>query len=197
MVPTRPKDHDSRLLTLTQSTTPVRLIYSLSLQDPDRDALIERNTWEEIEETDVPAGEKLIPLSWVFTYKLDASGYLYGYKARLVARGDLQTRATMSDVYAYTLAISHFRILMAFIAAWDLVHLANYVDAINAFVKAYRERPAYCYLPRYFPYGFNPSKPSKGPTRLKVTRALYGFCESPLDWYKEYLKTLHSRASSQ
>lgn len=150
------------------------------------DALIERNTWEEIEETDVPAGEKLIPLSWVFTYKLDADGYLYKYKARLVARGDLQTKATMSDVYAYTLAISHFRILMAFIAAWDLE--ADQLDAINAFVNAYRERPAYC----YFPYGFNPSKASKSPTRLKVTRALYGFCESPLDWYKEYIKTLHS-----
>jgi hypothetical protein len=48
----------------------------------------------------------------------------------------------MSDVYAYTLAISHFRILMAFIAAWDLE--ADQLDAINAFVNAYRERPAYC-----------------------------------------------------
>jgi hypothetical protein len=74
----------------------------------------------------------------------------------------------MSDVYAYTLAISHFRILMAFIAAWDLE--ADQLDAINAFVNSYRERLTYC----SFSYSFSPSEPSKGCTCLKVMRALYG-----------------------
>jgi hypothetical protein len=31
----------------------------------------------------------IIPLMWVFSYKLDEDGYLDKYKARLVARGDL------------------------------------------------------------------------------------------------------------
>jgi hypothetical protein len=37
-----------------------------------------------------PPGVKIIPLTWVFTYKFDADGYLITEKARICVRGDLQ-----------------------------------------------------------------------------------------------------------
>jgi hypothetical protein len=36
-------------------------------------------------------GKQVIPLKWVFKYKLDEHGYLVKFKARLVVRGDLET----------------------------------------------------------------------------------------------------------
>ena len=62
---------------------------------------------------------KIIPLTWVFTYKLDSDGYLLRYKARICIRGDLQP-VTEQDTYAATLAIKIFRFLMALTAAFDL-----------------------------------------------------------------------------
>ena len=35
--------------------------------------------------------QKLLPLMWRFKYKFDSDGYLQKFKARLCARGDLQT----------------------------------------------------------------------------------------------------------
>jgi hypothetical protein len=62
---------------------------------------------------------KVIPLTWVFTYKLDTDGYLTKFKARICVRGDLQPR-TDKDTYAATLAARTFRALVAITAAYDL-----------------------------------------------------------------------------
>jgi len=35
-------------------------------------------------------GPVSLPLIWVLTYKFDTNGYLLKYKARLIAKGDLQ-----------------------------------------------------------------------------------------------------------
>jgi len=60
----------------------------------------------------------VIPLKWVFKYKLDEHGYLVKFKARLVVRGDLHT--TANETYAATLAARTFRALMALAAAFNL-----------------------------------------------------------------------------
>jgi len=56
---------------------------------------------------------------WVYTYKFDEDGYLIKFKARLVVRGDLDKACT--DTYAATLAIKHFRALIALAAAYGLL----------------------------------------------------------------------------
>lgn len=148
--------------------------------DDEFRSLSDRNTWEIVDRSDVPFGEKIIPLAWVFTYKIDPDGYLIKHKARIVARGDLQDNVNAHSVYAYTLAIAHFRILMALIACCDLE--AHGLDVKNAFVNADRSgKPVYCYLP--------PGYQQKGKV-VKVLKALYGFCESPLDWYIKYTTKL-------
>ena len=64
---------------------------------------------------------KLLPLMWVFTYKFDDDDYLIKYKARIVARGDLQQSSNPhQDTYAATLAARSFRAIMTIVAAFDL-----------------------------------------------------------------------------
>jgi hypothetical protein len=63
-------------------------------------------------------GIKLIKTIWRFMYKLNPDSYLIKYKARLVARGDLQV--TEADTYTTTLAARTFRALMAIAAVFQL-----------------------------------------------------------------------------
>jgi hypothetical protein len=75
---------------------------------------------------------EVLPLLWVFKYKLDNKGFLTKYKARICVRGNLQT--TAEDTYAATLAIRIFRALIA-IAAYFNIEVLQY-DAVNAFTNA-------------------------------------------------------------
>jgi hypothetical protein len=59
-------------------------------------------TWKDFNAQD----NEVLPLLWVFKYRLDSEGYLTKYKARVCVRGDLQT--TAEDTYAATLAIRIF-----------------------------------------------------------------------------------------
>jgi hypothetical protein len=61
----------------------------------------------------------ILPLMWVFTYKLDKNGFVIKYKARLVIRGDFQV-LQFKDTYAATLAICVFRLLIAIAVYFNL-----------------------------------------------------------------------------
>jgi hypothetical protein len=62
---------------------------------------------------------KVIPLTWVFIYKIDTDDYLTKFKARIYVRGDLQPRFN-KETYVATLAARIFRTLMAMTAVYDL-----------------------------------------------------------------------------
>jgi hypothetical protein len=64
------------------------------------------------------ADQPRIPLTWVFKYKFDIDGYLKKFKARLCARGDLQS--TDQNTYAVTLTAKTFRVLMIISTTFDL-----------------------------------------------------------------------------
>lgn len=126
-----------------------------------------------------PEDHEVLPLIWVFKYKLDNDGYLSKYKARICVRGDLQT--TAEETYTATLAIRIFRALMA-IAAYFNMEIRHY-DAVNAFTNARLANPIYCHPP----HGFS------DPDYLwELHRALYGLKTSPLLWYEELTKTLRN-----
>jgi transposase InsO family protein len=121
---------------------------------------------------------KVIPLTWVFTYKLDTDGYLTKFKARICVRGDLQPRSN-KDTYAATLAARIFRTLMAMTAAYDLE--THHLDAVNAFVNSQLDETVFC----KFPDGFE-----QPDSCLLLLRALYGLRRSPLLWLQELSTTL-------
>jgi hypothetical protein len=120
---------------------------------------------------------EVLPLIWVFKYKLDNEGYLKKYKARICVRGDLQS--TAEETYAATLAIRCFRALMA-IAAYFNMEIRHY-DAVNAFTNAWLASKVYCHPPEGF----------SDPDYLwELNRALYGLKTSPLLWYQDLTKSL-------
>jgi len=135
-----------------------------------------KGTYKEISWENFDAQNEILPLIWVFKYKLDSEGYLTKYKARVCVRGDLQT--TADDTHAATLAIRIFRALMA-IAAYFNLEIRQY-DAVNAFTNAKLATPVYCYPPD----GFDSDN------IWELYRALYGLKTSPLLWYKDLTKTL-------
>jgi hypothetical protein len=120
---------------------------------------------------------RLLPLTWVFKYKIDGDGFLVKHKARLCARGDLQ--ATEEDTYAATLASQSFRACMAVASAFDL-EIKQY-DAVNAFINSTLDTPIDCHCAEGY------TKPGM---KLQLNKALYGLQQSPLLWYREFTTTI-------
>ncbi|KAK4699225.1 hypothetical protein P7C70_g7039, partial [Phenoliferia sp. Uapishka_3] len=58
---------------------------------------------------DLPAGFRAIPLKFVLLIKRDAVGTIIKYKARLVARGDLQQEGDYGETFAPTIKMASFR----------------------------------------------------------------------------------------
>jgi hypothetical protein len=127
----------------------------------------------------------IIPLMWVFSYKLDEDGYLDKYKARLVARGDL-CLLTDQDTYAATLATRVFRALMAIAAYFDLD--IYQFDAINAFTNTYLDEDVFV----RFPDGFSVQGKC-----LKLIKALYRLPRSPLLWFNDLSATFKKLGLTQ
>ncbi|KAL5611335.1 hypothetical protein FOBRF1_007452 [Fusarium oxysporum] len=141
-------------------------------------SLKEKGTFELV---DYPEGKQVLPLKWVFTYKLDDAGYLIRHKARICVRGDLQHHSG-EDIYAATGAYRSFRILMALVCAFGLI--CHQVDFKNAFVNAEMDEEIYTTCP--------PGYGQSGKV-WRLLKALYGLRKSPKLWFNElasFLKDL-------
>lgn len=138
--------------------------------------LEEKSTFELI---DYPSHKQVLPLKWVFTYKVDDAGYLVRYKARICVRGDLQHHMT-DEVYAATGAYRSFRILMALVSAFGL--LCHQIDFKNAFTNADMDDEVYTTCPPGF------GVPGKC---WKLLKALYGLRKSPKLWFDELVSFLN------
>jgi hypothetical protein len=110
------------------------------------DSVTKRRTYEKVNH--LPSNTKVLPLRWVFAYKLDSSRKLERCKARIVVRGDLQPYDSLQDASATTLAARVFRALMAFTAALDLDTCQ--LDAVTAFLNAELDEIIYCQYPEGF-----------------------------------------------
>lgn len=142
----------------------------------------EMQSWVEIPKGDPQAKRsQVLDCMWVYIYKFDKHGRFRACKARLVVRGDQQTKAIHEETYAATLAGRSFRTLMAIAARFDL-ELIQY-DAVNAFVNARLEKDVFMRMPPGY------RKPG---TILKLRKALYGLRESPLLWQKDLTATLQA-----
>lgn len=135
----------------------------------------ESQTWREVGRADQKG---IIDCMWVYVYKFDKHGRLVKCKARLVIRGDQQSK-TDQNTYASTLAGRSFRTVMAIAARFDL-ELIQY-DVVNAFVNARLTEEVYMRLPPGY------RKPG---VILRLQRALYGLRQAPLLWQKHFTDTL-------
>ena len=145
-------------------------------------ALETKETFEIVAKHDVTSG--VLPLTWIFDYKLDHNGYLTRYKARICVRGDLQPMSEQ-ETYAATVKMKIFRFILALIAAFDLD--TWHADITNAFLNSLLDEEVYCKLPDGF---------KQAGKCIKLLRALYGLRRAPLLWQKElseFLKALGLR----
>ncbi|EFZ03308.2 Integrase, catalytic core [Metarhizium robertsii ARSEF 23] len=143
--------------------------------DAEIKSLEEKGTFKLV---DYPEDKQVLPLKWVFTYKLDDAGYLIRHKARICVRGDLQHH-TGDDIYAATGAYRSFRILMALVCAFGLI--CHQIDFKNAFINAHMDEEVYTTCPPGY---------GKSGKVWKLRRALYGLRKSPKLWFNELVTFL-------
>lgn len=127
----------------------------------------------EIRDCNIEQLDRPLPLMWVYSYKLDPDGYLLSFKARIVARGDLQS--TEEDTYAATATAYATRAVAAIIGAHGLKALQY--DAVNAYGNSRRKIPLYTKCP--------PGFEDRG-DGLLIFFGMYGLKPSALDWYNTY-----------
>lgn len=118
---------------------------------------------------DLPPG--VVPLPSRFTYKIkrDKHGVIAKLKARLVARGDMQTKDEYSTTFAPTARFTAIRTVIS-IAAQEKMSLKQW-DISGAFMTADIDTDVYMDLPPG--YHLPPGKV------IKLRKSLYGLRQSP------------------
>ena len=135
------------------------------------------HTWDIVSKDEANDSTQIFDCMWVYTYKSDPQGNWLRCKARLVARGDQQSKYDCGDTYAATVAIRSFRIVAALSARFDL-EMKQY-DAVNAYTNALLPKPVYMRMPK--------GHALKG-CILRVLKALYGLRVSARLWQDVFSK---------
>jgi hypothetical protein len=123
-----------------------------------------------------PRGQKVIPVHWIFSVKVDEFGNITRFKARLVAQGCRQVPGIdVDEVFAPTSSFGARRALLAVAAAKD--YEIHQVDIKTAFLNGELEEEVYVTQPPGFDNG-NPH------IVCKLRKALYGLKQAPRAWHK-------------
>ena len=136
-------------------------------------------SWSKVTRGVVPKGAHIFDCMWVYVYKFHPDGRYLKCKARLVVRGDQETRSNELDTYAATLAGRSIKMLIAIATYFDL-EMVQY-DAVNAFVNAPLDKVVYMRMP--------PGYREQGMV-LFLHKALYGLRKSPLLWQRHLTSNL-------
>ena len=141
-------------------------------------SLEEKGSW--IEEHVDCAGQRIIPVTWVFRIKRLPDGTVLKFKARFCVRGDLQDGEF--ETYAPVVSGESVRLFLILAITWGWVTCS--VDFANAFVQSALAEPIWIQLPR----GFHSKHAGK--TCLKLKKSLYGTKIAPRLWAQTLFKAL-------
>jgi hypothetical protein len=135
-------------------------------------SLISKGTWHMVPFT---SPVRVIGCSWKFKLKRDSSGSIVKYKARLVARGDMQ-HLDFATGFAPTVRYTTLRVLLVLACHYDLE--TDQMDVVSAFQHADIVSDIFMEQPE----GYH--TPSATSTRLvcKIDKALFGIREAPRAW---------------
>ena len=133
------------------------------------------------DEVDLPKGEWLIGLKWVYAYKKNAEGVNILEKARVVAQGFNQRPGQFDETYAPVAKMASVCVLLTWAAVHDLKIFQ--FDCKTAFLHAKLRHPNYA---RQFPgYAFmNPDKV------LHIKVALYGLRQLAFEFYTLFMSLI-------
>ncbi|GAA5936241.1 hypothetical protein JCM1841_004389 [Sporobolomyces salmonicolor] len=134
-------------------------------------------TWEE-KLVELPTGRRAIAVKWVLLVKRDADGRVIKYKARLVARGDMQVEGVdFDETFSSTVRLTTVRLVLSLLAAhphWE----HRQFDISNAYLLGTLDNEIYIKQPP----GFVDSGHPMAVRRLK--KALYGLRQGGREWQK-------------
>ncbi|GAA5875052.1 hypothetical protein JCM1840_001751 [Sporobolomyces johnsonii] len=134
-------------------------------------------TWEP-DLVDLPAGRKSIAVKWVLLVKRDSEGQVIKYKARLVARGDMQVDGVdFDETHSSTVRLTTVRLVFALLATHTHWGWAQF-DISNAYLLGNLSNEIYIHQPPGF---IDPAQP-KAVRRLR--KALYGLRQGGRKWQK-------------
>jgi transposase InsO family protein len=170
--------------------------YKSVLTSPDRerwetamveelDAIDKHEVYEEIEQ--LPKGRKMLGSDWVLALKKNAAGEVLRYKARVVARGDLQRKGVpgvdFGETYAPTARMSHVRLTLAYAAKYGLD--VYQMDVRTAFLGSVLHEEVYMRPPPGWEHLRGKGERGPGTSRCvwKLVKSLYGLKQSPYEWY--------------
>ena len=148
----------------------------------EMDALEKHGTWR-LEKP--PLGTNVVSCRWVFHAKKDASGNIYRYRARLVARGFSQIPGVdFFDTYAPVAKTASIRTALAFAARHDFE--VHQVDIKSAYLNGEFDENEVIYMS--VPPGVKLTDDST--LALRLLRPLYGLRQSARHWHKKLRSVL-------
>jgi len=137
------------------------------------DGCEQQRTWELVRRSDLPAGTNIIPVKWVFKIKIDETGAIAKYKARITPKGFKQKYGVdFFEVFANTGKYKTLRVALSIAAVRDM-ELRQY-DVPQAFIQADLEEDVYMEMPRGF---------EVAGMVCHLKKSLYGLKQSPRNWY--------------
>lgn len=135
---------------------------------------LERNhTWDIVP---LPPGKSALGCKWVFALRPDSSGNLTRFKARLVARGDLQLDHEFHETFAPVAKFCSLKLILSIAAFHDLE--IDQGDFDSAFVNGSLDEEIYMSQPPGFTDG------QDGQKVLRLRKSLYGLKQAARIWYQ-------------
>ncbi|WVZ53348.1 LOW QUALITY PROTEIN: hypothetical protein U9M48_004308 [Paspalum notatum var. saurae] len=145
-------------------------------------ASIEENkTWTLV---DLPKGQRVIGLKWVFKLKRDEHGEVVKHKARLIAKGYVQRQGIdFEEVFAPIARMESVRVVLAVAAhrGWSVHHM----DVKSTFLNGELVEEVYVARPPGFTATGHEEKV------LRLHKALYGLRQAPRAWNAKLDASLH------
>ena len=155
------------------------------------EAFAQRGVWDE-ELVERPHDARAIPLKWVLLIKRDEHGNIIKYKARLVARGDLQREGIdYGEVFSSTIRFSTILTLLALATTerWDVRRF----DVTAAFLHGHLDEKHPIYV-KQVP-GFELADRPHLVRRLR--RSLYGLRQAGRKWNEKFVSKLQGLGFAQ
>jgi hypothetical protein len=145
--------------------------------DKEWNSCTSKDVWEEVRIKDLPHGVKVLPPKWVFKIKVDETGAIDVYKARITPKGCFQREGRdVFEVFANTGKYKSWRANLSLAAKFD--HELEQLDVPTAFLNADLDEEVYMAIPEGFRHG-------KEGSCLRLKKSLYGLKQAPRNWYKK------------
>lgn len=149
--------------------------YFLRAMQLEMESIMNREVYTKHE---LPKDRKAISSKWVYDYKVDPSGVIKRFKARLVAMGNSQVKdVDYVDTHSPVVKAKVIRILMAMSAAFGM--RIEQIDIKTAFLYGDLKEPNWMRLPR----GFEEFTPEGKPLYAKLQKSLYGLHQAGREWW--------------